>query len=368
MGLCAKECLGDRDCPSGETCSGNRCKRADAGGNVSNLPDAGNVNNTAPDGGADASGCSYNSDCPPSLVCRAQDLCGRVQGQRRLSRGALLCRIAVRGFRSRRRAGRLRRGLQPPVNTQSGSSAARPGNVFSVQRRFRLHPDTRLCVLLLPSTHACVTGAVCRAEAGVVSQPTDGAAPDAAKCDSDLGCDDDGVLCNGAERCVSGYCRPALRPACDDNNPCTVDACNEASKACSHTQTALADIDGDGHYAIACGGDADDCDDSNPLVYPGHPELCDGVDNNCNGIVDEGVWRFGVPSSYYRPLTQVSATSTRRRSLPDPRSRAPPPLGILKNGTLLVAATTHPPTGPNLIGSVELTSTLESRRPARLLS
>jgi len=84
MGLCAKECLGDRDCPSDETCAGNRCKRPDAGGNVSNMPDAGNVNNTpdtgggvpdastAPDGGADASGCSYNSDCPPSLVCRAQ--------------------------------------------------------------------------------------------------------------------------------------------------------------------------------------------------------------------------------------------------------------------------------------------------------
>ena len=33
----------------------------------------------------------------------------------------------------------------------------------------------------------------------------------------------------------------------------------------------------------------DDCDDTNNTVYPTAPELCDEVDNNCNGSVDEGV-------------------------------------------------------------------------------
>lgn len=31
----------------------------------------------------------------------------------------------------------------------------------------------------------------------------------------------------------------------------------------------------------------DDCDDNNDTIYPDAPELCDGIDNNCNGVVDD---------------------------------------------------------------------------------
>ena len=42
------------------------------------------------------------------------------------------------------------------------------------------------------------------------------------------------------------------------------------------------DQDGDGY--LTC---ENDCDDTDPTVYPGATELCDGVDNNCADGIDE---------------------------------------------------------------------------------
>ena len=50
----------------------------------------------------------------------------------------------------------------------------------------------------------------------------------------------------------------------------------------SETQV-IVDADGDGFL------EDEDCDDEDASVHPGEVEVCDGVDNNCDGFIDEGV-------------------------------------------------------------------------------
>jgi len=45
------------------------------------------------------------------------------------------------------------------------------------------------------------------------------------------------------------------------------------------------DEDRDGYVSAAEGGE--DCDDSDPAVNPGAVDLCDGIDNDCNGTADD---------------------------------------------------------------------------------
>jgi hypothetical protein len=51
------------------------------------------------------------------------------------------------------------------------------------------------------------------------------------------------------------------------------------------------DADGDGFCATPEGGG--DCDDSSPLMNPSKPELCNGIDDDCDGIADDGYFVDG---------------------------------------------------------------------------
>ncbi|MBM4365891.1 MAG: putative metal-binding motif-containing protein [Deltaproteobacteria bacterium] len=97
---------------------------------------------------------------------------------------------------------------------------------------------------------------------------------------------------------------------CDDNdatmNPGASEICDGLDNNCNgETDEGVLgayyqDVDGDGFgnagaSTTACEqpegyvSNPDDCDDAEAKAYPGNTEVCDGIDNDCNGTVDDGV-------------------------------------------------------------------------------
>lgn len=111
--------------------------------------------------------------------------------------------------------------------------------------------------------------------------------------------------CDGAPE---GYV--ADNTDCDDTNaavnPAAEEICNGIDDNCNGEvdETGVtvfyADADGDGYgdpevTTIACDApegyvlDNSDCDDTNAAVHPGALEICNEIDDNCDGGVDEGL-------------------------------------------------------------------------------
>ncbi len=139
-------------------------------------------------------------------------------------------------------------------------------------------------------------GAVDEGVVGVFYQDADGdgfgdAATASESCDAPSGYVSNNTDCDDGERTTY----PDAPEVCDEvDNNCD----GEIDEG--QTGSWYADADGDGYgdpeaLIVACeapvGAVADntDCDDTTASAYPGNLEVCDEVDNNCDGAVDEGV-------------------------------------------------------------------------------
>ncbi len=114
----------------------------------------------------------------------------------------------------------------------------------------------------------------------------------------------------GVEACEAPPGTVAAGTDCDDADaavhPAASDPCDDVDNDCDGIvddglrDTYYADRDGDGHGDAAapveaCAPEdglvatADDCDDAEAAAHPGAEEVCDAIDNDCDGETDEGL-------------------------------------------------------------------------------
>jgi|GEM_PF-510213 len=128
-------------------------------------------------------------------------------------------------------------------------------------------------------------------------------------CDNatDEGCDDDfDDFCDATLACVTGVEIPVCPNGCGDCNdtanginPDRPEVCDGVDNDCDGQTDEGCDDDGDGWCDAAMGCQAagavatcshgcGDCADGDAAIHPGALEPCDGIDNDCDEAVDEG--------------------------------------------------------------------------------
>lgn len=103
--------------------------------------------------------------------------------------------------------------------------------------------------------------------------------------DDGLGGSSDG-LPDGGPTPDAIVCSPGEVPGLEGCVPVPPDRCIYLDQVAA----GCVDADGDCHVAAPCSGPPAwllDCQDDRPDVHPEQPEACDGLDNDCDGAVDE---------------------------------------------------------------------------------
>lgn len=138
-----------------------------------------------------------------------------------------------------------------------------------------MNRETVLVVLLLT---AC-DGTTPVADGGRLDARADGSPT--TRCERESDCDD-GLYCT-AHLCRPGEPGADARGCIVDPNPVCADGqvCDETVRRCTGIDCSVPDADEDGHERMECGGD--DCDDADANRHPGNAEVCDsgGHDEDC---------------------------------------------------------------------------------------
>ena len=133
-------------------------------------------------------------------------------------------------------------------------------------------------------------------DAAVADAAVDAAAADASvdvlctPCDTDDDCSGGTCLDFGGANACTVHCSDAAQ--CGDGYTCAARdgtdgmVCVPAEGACAVAPPPCVDGDGDGYgQGASCLGT--DCDDGDGAVHPGVADPCDGADNDCDGTTDE---------------------------------------------------------------------------------
>lgn len=239
-GICHDACATDADCPAGAVCSGALCWASTSGS------------------------CTSDADCAAGEACTA--------GTCAVPPAPIACRADA--------------DCPAGARCDGGSCVTAPaeicGNGLDDDLDGLIDED---CGGACTADADCAAGETCLR--GVCSATATDADGDGYPSTSD--CDDSDASVNpgATELCnrVDDNCDGVVDEGCGGSTTCRSDADCAPAETCLRgtcSGSAGTDADGDGFPSTS------DCDDTNPGVYPGAAESCDGLDNNCDGVIDEG--------------------------------------------------------------------------------